>query len=274
MSRINSSTFDKKNNTMKHIEQPIASEELAENWQKRKHRGRIAFGLVLVGIAALLILKELGLLTAAWLLSWPMIFIAFGFISLVKNGFRHPFWIFMFGIGAFFLSGILYPELLIQKFILPAILAFAGLLFIFRRKDSCVGPHGMHRFRYGRKHFGTFQEISSTEDELHINNSYSGVKRSIISKDFKGGQIRNHLGGCELNLMHAEIQSQATIVIDQHMGGIKLIVPSHWRIKSEVNCTMATVEDQRGAMPAEGAESKVLVLRGNVFMGSVEIVSY
>jgi predicted membrane protein len=259
---------------MKPLEHTMASDDLAEQWQKRKHRGRIAFGVVLVAIAALLILKELGLLTASWLLSWPMIFFAFGFISLVKNGFRHPFWIFMFGIGAFFLSGMLYPEFLIQKFILPAVLAFAGLLFIFRRKESCRGPQGMHRFRHGRKHFSTYQEISTTEDELHINNSYSGVKRSVISKDFKGGEIRNHLGACELNLMHAEIQTQATIVIDQHMGGIKLIVPSHWRIQSEVNCTMTSVEDQRNMMQTEGTEAKLLVLKGSSFMGGIEIVSY
>ncbi len=259
---------------MKTVEHTITSDDLTEQWQKRKHRGRIAFGLVLVTIAALLILKELGLLTATWLLSWPMIFFAFGFISLVKNGFRHPAWIFLFGIGAFVLSSQLYPELLLQKFILPAVLALAGLLFIFRPKRTFRGPYGRHRFHHGRKHFGTFHEISSTEDELHINNSYSGLKRSVISKDFKGGEIRNHLGGCELNLMHAEIQTQATIVIDQHMGGIKLIVPSHWRIQSEVNCTMATVEDQRGMMPADGLETKLLVLKGNIFMGNIEIVSY
>jgi predicted membrane protein len=259
---------------MENLEQGISTEERIEKWQKSRHRGRVAFGIVLVTAAALLIFKELGMLTATWLLSWPMILIAMGLIALIKHGFRHPGWIVFMGAGTIFLTGMVYPDLPIRKFILPAVLAIAGLLFIFRRKRFCGGPNGFHRYRHGRRHYATYQEVSSTEDELHINNSYSGVKRSIISKDFKGGEIRNHLGGCELNLMHAEIQTQATIVIDQHMGGIKLIVPSHWRVQSEVNCTMATVEDQRAMMPVEGAESKILVLKGNVFMGSVEIVSY
>jgi len=259
---------------MKNFDPNISAEERIEIWQKKKQRGRIGFGIVLVALAVLLILKELGLLTAGWLLSWPMIFVAIGFISLIKNGFRHPGWIFMMGIGAFFISGMLYPELLIQKFILPAVLAFAGLLFIFRRKQSCRGTNGFYRYRHGHKHYGEYQEISSNEDELNINNSFSGIKRNIISKDFKGGEIRNNFGGCELNLMHAEIQTQATIRIDQQLGGLKLIVPSHWHIQSEVNCTVGSVEDQRSMMPPASAENKTLILKGNVFMGGIEIVSY
>ena len=259
---------------MKNSEQFTPTEEQIEKWQQSKQRGRIAFGLVLVAAATLLVLKELGMLQATWLLSWPMILIAIGFVSLIKRGWRHPGWIFMMGLGGVFLTGMLYPDLAVRKFIFPAVLALAGLMFIFRPKNNCRGSHGYYRNRQRRKYYGAFQEISSTENEVHINNSFSGVKRSIISKDFKGGEIRNNFGGCELNLMHAEIQTEASINIDQQFGGLKIIVPSHWRIRSEVNCVLGTVEDQRSVMTGAGADNKTLVLKGNVLMGGVEIVSY
>ncbi len=261
---------------MKNFELNPSTEEQIEQWQKKSRRGRIALGLVLVSIAGLLIINELGMLQATWLLSWPMVFVAFGFIFLIKHGWRHPGWIFMMGFGAVFLTGMLYPDLAIRKFIFPAALAFAGLLFIFRPKRKCGKQYGYYKHRHLHHQYGTYQEISSTEDEIKINNSFSGTKRSVISKNFKGGEIRNSFGGCELNLMHAELESKASIRIDQQFAGLKLIVPSHWRVQSEVHCVLASVEDQRNMMspPAEGLEKNTLILTGNIFMSGVEIVSY
>jgi hypothetical protein len=75
--------------------------------------------------------------------------------------------------------------------------------------------------------------------------------------------------------MQADFTGEALININQQFGGIKLIVPANWAVKSDIVCVFAGIEDER-PLPNITNEfnAKILVLKGQVFMGGVEIVSY
>ncbi len=44
------------------------------------------------------------------------------------------------------------------------------------------------------------------QNMLNINTAFGSVKKIILSKNFKGGEINNFMGGTEINLMKADIQ--------------------------------------------------------------------
>jgi predicted membrane protein len=74
------------------------------------------------------------------------------------------------------------------------------------------------------------------------------VKRTILSKDFKGGDIVNIFGGTDLDLTQADINGRVVIDITQLFGGIKLIIPPHWQVTSDVAAVFSNVDDKRRSM--------------------------
>jgi predicted membrane protein len=177
----------------------------------------------------------------------------------------------MIAVGAIFLLDDAFPGLTFDRYKIPLILLLVGLLLIFRPKRRYWHFSKVHKYR---RNLGSYSEMgASSEDQVQIDNVFAGTKKSIISKDFKGGEIRNTFGGCELNLMQADIVDTATLTIQQQFGGTKIIVPSSWNVKSDIVCILAGIEDQR-AVPQTGEKVKTLLLKGQVIMGGVEIVSY
>jgi len=117
-------------------------------------------------------------------------------------------------------------------------------------------------------------DLTTTITQLgEINSVFGGTKRKILSKDFKGGEINTVFGGNDIDLSQADINGTATFETNIVFGGVKLIVPAHWQIKSEVDCVFGTVEDKRRDTNVS-AENKTLVLKGGVVFGSIEIKSY
>ena len=52
-------------------------------------------------------------------------------------------------------------------------------------------------------------------------------------------------------------------------------IPSHWEVKSEINCVAGGVEDKRRIVAGtENSERKLLLLEGNVFLGGIEIRNF
>jgi Cell wall-active antibiotics response 4TMS YvqF len=98
----------------------------------------------------------------------------------------------------------------------------------------------------------------------------------VTSKDFKGGLVNVTFGGCEVNLVQAEL-TEPTAVIDLRVsfGGVELIVPSHWDIQNEIDPSFGSVEDERTIQTTTTTETKkTLILRGNCSFGSIEIKSF
>lgn len=246
------------------------------SWQRKQRNGRIVAGVMVILAGLFYLLYQLDFKIPDWIFSWPAIIIAVSIIAAVKHGLNDWRWILLFLIGALFMGAEIYPDSAILRYKIPIVLFIVGIAIIFKPKNK---DYQLQKFKmkHARHHFNDEPMKSETlnEDYIYVNNIFSGVEKVIFSKDFKGGEIKNTFGGCDLNLMQAEIGEQAVIMLNQQFSGTKLIIPPNWVVKSDLTCIFAGVEDKRPIMDiSKQASAKTLVLKGNLFMAGLEIVSY
>lgn len=240
-----------------------------ESYQRRQKGDKIWFGVAVIMVGVLLMLKKLGIFWFSWHAFWPVILIAVGLLIGIKKRFRnHAWWILILIGGAH-----LVPEFEVMNgvtsdnLVFPLALIIGGAVIALRsrKKNNYCGDTPM-------------QVITNTESTLNIDVTFGGRKEIITSKDFRGGHISATFGGCEVNMIQADSSSSQPMVLDLKVsfGGVELIVPSHWELQNEIEPTFGSVEDHRAMRSGAAAneEKKLLILRGNCSFGSIEIKSY
>jgi predicted membrane protein len=261
---------------MTNLDEELQNDERFRNWETNQRRGRICAGVVVLIAAMLFFVKELGYFVPAWVFTWPVLLIVIGIVSGIKHQFKRSFWLVLIIIGGVFLAGDLIHDFDVHRFRIPIILLAVGLVLIFKPKNRYKN-YAKYKFKHDRHwNVGADQTMNNSSDEfVLLNNIFAGTKKNVICKDFKGGEINNTFGGCELNLIQADITNEAVITVHQHFGGVKLVIPPNWIVKSDVVCIFAGVEDERPRVNiSDASNAKTLVLQGRVFMGGIEIVSY
>lgn len=247
-----------------------------EEWEKSHRRGRIIGGLVFLAAGTLFLLREFGLAIPQWIFTWKMLLIVIGLSVGIKHGFKRIGWFVMMLVGGVFLLQDFYPSIVIGKFIWPVVIMLIGLRLIMKPRHRFGDHHKHHFYRHQWKQgFHQWSEKKKRGEFLELNTVLGGIKKTIISKDFGGGEINTVLGGCEVNFMNADFEGTVELEVNLVMGGVTLIMPNNWAIKSEIVSVMANVEDSRNVQQEVLLQaSKVLVLRGNAVMGGIEIKSY
>ncbi|WP_162342073.1 MULTISPECIES: LiaF transmembrane domain-containing protein [Cyclobacterium] len=248
---------------------------------KNIRNGNHALGVLILVIGALLLLKQVGVFIPGWVFSWPMILIAIGLYSGYKNGFQNTGSVVLLIIGGFFLlRDKLYLPYELGPYLFPLALIFLGLFIIFKKnKNPAINWKDWEgnydkwekKLRTGNDPDGLNKESS---DYLNVEALFCGLKRKVMSKDFKGGEITTVFGGSDIDLMHADIQNQAVLKVSVVFGGVKLIVPPHWDVQLGVSNLAAGVEDKRHFHQASPDPQKKLVITGSVIFGGIEISSY
>ena len=251
-------------------------------WDRKKmdrhHRSNQAltgFFLLLIGTAALL--KATMPEFPDWLFSWPMILIVIGVYSGIKSGFRNTTWFLLMLVGTVFLAGQINPDLHLRRFAWPIVFIAIGLFFIYNSSRSAARWSGEKKNRDNSDIEDASvvdQTTDSKEDFVDATSIFGGTKKNILSKNFKGGNIVNIFGGTEINLGQAEIQGQAVIDTTTIFGGFKLIIPSHWAVKSEAAVVFGGIEDKRTLPVTTNNPEKILLLKGTVIFGGIDIKSY
>ncbi len=232
----------------------------------RRQKGKRFFGIGVALIGVLLFLRALGVLSMlSFSFTWPVILLVVGFLIGLRHNFRNNAWWILMLIGVANLT----PEFTImgrpsEHFVWPTVVIIAGLAIALRpRKERCFnGPI----VRSGK----------TTDGKLDVDVTFGGRKELITDKDFQGGTISVTFGGCELNLSRADFAGPSAVLdFRVSFGGVEMVVPSHWEIQNEVSPSFGSVEDERTVQTnATFEERKVLILRGNVSFGSIEIKSY
>ncbi len=260
-------------------------EERKKKWDERmEHRsrhGHIWTGvfILLIGVAALIKTSFTDL--PDWVFSWQTFLIALGFFIGIKHGFRNPSWFILIIIGSVFLVRDIYPDLAIRRYIWPTALILVGAFLILkpRRRHHCQWADGEKK-----KAAATDSGIEeatviddtyeSKEDYVDSTSIFGGVKKNIISKNFKGGDLVSIFGGTELDLTRADFTGTATLELTTIFGGTKLIVPSNWTVKSEAVTIFGGMEDKRNMQNVTDSPEKILILKGTVIFGGTEIKSF
>jgi predicted membrane protein len=243
----------------------IDTQELEKNHNKGKREA----GLIVVAVGILLLLKTSGVLLPAWLFSWQMLLITIGAYIGFRHSFRSNTWWIMISIGVVFLIDDFFYEMSIKQFFWPILIIAIGLAMIFgRRKKRWDGTDWKENY----KHYETVDYESS--DRLDSVAIFGSVRKNIVSKDFKGGEMVSVFGGSELNLSQAEIKGHVTMELVNIMGGTKLIIPANWELRTEIVSIFGGIEDKRPQQSVVPNGENVLILRGTSLFGGIDIKSF
>ena len=261
--------------------------EIRQRWEmheRRSGRGRAFTGLLLLGIGVLLLLKTTGaILFPTWFFTWPMILIAIGLFTAIKHGFRGPLWAVLLLVGGFGLADKLDPTMQLSRFIWPVVIMAIGLMFILRPRRRCrdkwsgyQGGLNQSATTGNETHADTAYD-STTDDRrdfLEVTSIFGGVKKNVLSKSFKGGDIVSFMGGSEIDLTQADFNGRITIDATNIFGGTKLIVPPTWDVQSDITAIFGGVDDKRQVSGVNLDPNKVLILDGTCMFGGIEIRSF
>jgi len=253
-----------------------------ENWEGAQKRGKIFGGLAVLAAGCLLLGRELGYEMAWWLFTWKFWLIVIGIVIGVKHNFQRIFWIFPVLVGSVYLLVDFYPGIVNRAILWPVVLMVFGILMVFRafrprKPNACKDEFRRHFKKKEWTQPPDMQAVTGpalADSTFEVVSVLGGVSKKVVTKDLRFGEITAVMAGVEINFLQAEIQSSAHIEVNAVMGGIQIILPSNWDIKSEINCVMGGVDDKRHFRPADGEDKKLLILEGNVFMGGIEINNY
>jgi predicted membrane protein len=278
------------------------------NFKKSNNDGNIAFGFIILGIGVILLLKKIGIFIPGWILTWPMILIVIGVFSVIKHEFKSFFGFLMLFLGTYFLMRNEFGfDFGIGQYVWPlGLIALGAYLILHKRRENQVLDEIKHNWEKkfnspktsgagyysstvedakivdDAKAFQSSDEGSgftrttgtSFADQLNIDAIFSGVNRRLMTKNFQGGKITAAFGGADIDLTQTDFTGVVTIQVDVIFGGVKLIVPPHWDIRTEMSNIAAGLEDKRFFRDGGVDPSKVVVLKGTVLFGGLEIKSY
>ncbi len=272
-------------------------------WKKYQHTptGKILAGIWVVAVGAVLLSRQLGVEYPSWLFTWPVMLMVIGIYIGARHMFSNPGWIITVTIGGLFLWDLISPEFQLSTYIWPILIILAGVLMIFKpqRKQYFLGGHKRYRsymkeerssFKAENEaplythenidgaanenwHYRKLRDESTQQDYLEAVAIFGAVRKSVLSKTFKGGEIICVFGGAEINFMQADIHGKVVLDITCVLGGAKLIIPSHWDVQPETMAILGGIEDKR-QINANVSTDKILVLKGTTCIGGIEIKSF
>jgi predicted membrane protein len=262
--------------------------------------GKALVGIILLAVGTMLLLRQFSFFFIPhWIFSFPMVLIVLGLFLGARNNFHKPGSILLILLGIVLLINdnvegshdIVWPL---------AIIVFGAWLILRRHSHFDKDYWKQH---YGNKwdwrnYSGGFSPnnpggpatgdptasatppnaasgaYGSPDDYLDAVSIFGGVKKTILSKDFKGGEIVNVFGGAELDFTQAEINGRVIIDITQIFGGTKIIVPSHWQVISDMAAVFAGLDDKRIKNTMVPNSERILVLKGVSIFAGIDIRSF
>ena len=278
------------------------------NYMKPRNDGSIAFGVIILGIGIVLLLRKFGLYIPSWVLTWPMILIAVGTFTLINQQFKSFFGSVVLFIGVYFLLKREFDlDLGIDQFIWPVgLIALGVYLILHKKKENKVLEEVRTNWESSRKKktvtsesekidsVEVVEEAAPSKDEStkapdsgfvratgtaffdRINESvlFGGVNRKLMTKNFQGGKATVIFGGLDLDLTQVDFTGVVSLDLEVGFGGVKLIVPPHWDVRTEVSNIAAGLEDKRMFREGGVDTNKVLILKGTLLFSGLEIKSF
>jgi hypothetical protein len=278
------------------------------NYTKPRNDGSIAFGVIILGIGMILLFRRLGLYIPDWVLTWPMILIALGTYTLISQQFKSFFGSVVLFIGVYFLLKREFDmDLGIDQYIWPVGLIALGIYLITQKKKEHKAMDDIRKnweaTRIKKTETSPTEPTESAEvvedstpsqeektkapdagfvratgtafmDRINESVIFSGVNRRLMTKNFQGGKATVLFGGLDLDLTQVDFTGVVTLDLEVGFGGVKLIIPPHWDVRTEVSNIAAGLEDKRMFREGGVDPNKVLILKGTLLFSGLEIKSF
>jgi predicted membrane protein len=245
-----------------------------KDFQKMHKKESVWTGIFifLVGVAALIKSTVPGI--PGWIFSWPSFLICLGIFIGFRHNFRGVAWFILMVVGGIFLFEHMNPDVHMHQYMWPLALIVVGLFFMVRPwRRNMHSPEKKNGVSQGNNPLGP-NETWNDEDFVDSTSIFGGAKKNIISKKFRGGDLVNIFAGTDLDLTQADFNGTAIIELTTIFGGTKLIIPSHWSIQSDAVIIFGGIEDKRKMPVTSEHPDKILILKGTVIFGGIEIKSY
>lgn len=260
--------------------------------KRSNYNNNLTAGLLILMVGVILLLQRMGVFFPGWLFSWPMLFIVVGVVILVKHRFQSGFGAFMVLFGGIFLIKTEFHYSIDISYLVPIGLILLGLYLMVYKKSSKTAysgwdfsnkakdpfnignPEANFKGTGNKDSLGLGAKYNDNGDVLHSQALFCGIQKRVLSKNFYGGKISTYFGGTDIDLSQADISETAYLDVDVAFGGVKLIVPPHWDLKIDVTNMFAGIEDKRMYPQTTADPTKVMVIKGTIIFGGLEIKSF
>ncbi|HVB04118.1 MAG TPA: hypothetical protein VNE41_10430 [Chitinophagaceae bacterium] len=226
--------------------------------------------LIGLGILAERMAVNMGYIFPFWFFHWPMLLIVIGFLMGIASRFRNLSWAVMVLIGGVFLAPEILPGMHISHYIWPVAIILIGLLMISGHRRE---RHYWWNWKYHQGYVPADQpqrpDGATTEDFIDSTSIFGGIRKSVFSKNFTGGDMTNIFGESRIDLSQADIQGIAVLDLTQVCGQTILKLPSLWEVRSEVVALFGGIEDRRNPQSIQINPGKVLILKGTTVCGTI-----
>lgn len=237
---------------------------MKSNYNPQHAGAQVVVGLAVIAIGLLFLFDNLGWLDIEMGLQfWPIVLIAAGALRLMQG---------RSGGGGFVgvalvLAGVL---LLLRavgwltvgwNVLGPMLLIGGGVALLLRSTGRGRPVHGAG-VRLDKDGDG------ASEDSVNVTAVLGGHRRRMATQHFRGGEITVLMGGCDLDLREASIDSVAVLQVFALMGGINIKVPTDWTVELEGMPVIGGFED--GTLHPRDM-GKRLVVRGYAIMGGLDL---
>lgn len=236
--------------------------------QPNKIAKNVLVGVMLVFVGGVILGERIGIIP--WwiydiIISWQMLLVGIGMISIVHKKQLIPGVIFIIVGGVFITPKIFDLAFEIRHVGLPAILITVRLIFIFNNRKTC-------KHKKWEKGFKNRVDIS---DE-YVNESYvfGGGNLVVNSDNFKGGKISAIFGGGKLDLSNSILSFEGVNILEVEFifGGMEIIVPSDWNVVIETNSIFGGFSQKKNGITNYNVDyTKELRIKGTAIFGGGEI---
>ncbi|MCG2584214.1 LiaI-LiaF-like domain-containing protein [Massilia sp. TS11] len=225
--------------------------------------GQVVLGIFAIGFGLLFLLDNLDILNVRHVLSfWPTVFILFGLLKIYDT--RTPGGLFLGGmlvlIGVIMTLNRLGFYYLGWHTLWPVVMILLGI--------SVVARAMLNRRNIEQGADGLAPAPERDSDTVEATAILGGFKRRILSQQFKGGELTAIMGGCDIDLRNASIESEAVINVFAVCGGISLRIPPDWTLVMNGTPILGGFDEKTATPPNQ---SKRLVIQGYAIMGGVEV---
>lgn len=236
--------------------------------ERRGSDKRLYFGIILIALGVILILERLNLIPESvsdMLISWQMLLVGFGVLSLI-GGNRTAGTILIVVGGMFMIPELITVPHEIRRIYWPLILVAIGVAILFRRRDhQKIEPQ-----------FEPVQDVTNEKsmdvfDDFVI---FGGREIFVNSQALAGGKATSIFGGIEFDLRKANLRPGGAVIdCVSVFGGCGFKIPMDWNVRNEVTTIFGAFTDKRGETYSDKYydPSKTIVIKGVSIFGGVEV---